>query len=303
MTPKNKTVIIIAGPTAVGKTAMAISVAQHFNTEIISADSRQCYQELNIAVARPSVEELSLVPHHFIATHSIHQKITAAFFEAYALEKAALLFEQKEVVVLVGGTGLYIRAFEEGLDAIPEIPAHIREELSQQYKMNGIIWLQEAVKKQDPLFYATGEIQNPHRLLRALEVFKATGQSIVTFKSGAKKKRPFNIIKIALHLPKEVLYHNINQRVEQMMVAGLEEEALQLNPYRHLTALQTVGYKELFSYFDGAISRTEAVEAIKRNTRQYAKRQLTWFKKDPQFTWFTPFEQKALLNCISTKIG
>lgn len=302
MNAKNKTVVIIAGPTAVGKTAMAIAVAQHFNTEIISADSRQCYCELNIGVARPSLEELTLVPHHFIATHSIHQKVTAAVFEKFALEKAEQLFHSNDVVVMVGGTGLYIKAFEEGLDTIPEIPDDIREEISQQYDEHGLAWLQGEVEKLDPLFYAKGEIKNPHRLLRALEVFKATGQSIVTYKSGAKKHRPFNIIKLALHLPKEDLHTNINQRVDHMISAGLEEEARLLIPHCHLTALQTVGYKELFSYFDGDITHAEAVETIKRNTRQYAKRQLTWFRKDPSFTWFTPLEQKEVLDCITSKL-
>lgn len=301
MAQKNKTVVLIAGPTAVGKTAMAITVAQHLQTEIISADSRQCYRELNIGVARPSVAELSAVPHHFIATHSIHQKVTAAVFEQYALEKAATLFQHHHTIVMVGGTGLYIKAFEEGLDAIPEIPANIREELNQQYTIEGLGWLQHEVEKGDPLFYASAEIQNPHRLLRALEVLKATGQSITSFKKGEKKIRPFHIQKIALQLPKEALHQNINKRVEQMMMQGLEEEARSLLPHRHLTALQTVGYKELFHYFDGTLSRTQAVEAIKQNTRQYAKRQLTWFKKDPSFSWFTPFEQKGILDCITLK--
>lgn len=301
MAQKNKTVVLIAGPTAVGKTAMAITVAQHLKTEIISADSRQCYRELNIGVARPSVAELSAVPHHFIATHSIHQKVTAAVFEQYALDKAATLFENHDTIVMVGGTGLYIKAFEEGLDAIPEISANIRVELNQKYKIEGLGWLQQEVEKCDPLFYASGEILNPHRLLRALEVVKATGQSITIFKKGEKKARPFHIHKIALHLPKEELHQNINKRVDQMMTDGLEEEARSLLPHRHLSALQTVGYKELFQYFDADLSRTQAVEVIKQNTRQYAKRQLTWFKKDSSFTWFTPFEQKAILDCITLK--
>lgn len=303
MTEKKKTIILIAGPTAVGKTAMAIAVAKHYHTEIISADSRQCYAELNIGVARPSAEELAAVPHHFIASHSIHQRVTAAVFETYALEKANELFQKLDTVVMVGGTGLYIKAFEEGLDAIPEIPAVLRETIIEEYNSSGLDWLKQAVQQEDPLFYATGEIENPHRLMRALEVFRATGQSITTYKSGNKKQRPFKILKLALHLPKEELHHNISVRIDKMMEEGLEGEVRSLLPYRHLTALQTVGYKELFQYMDGTRTLKAAIEDIKKNTRHYAKRQMTWFRKDPSFTWFSPSEQNAVLACINRNRG
>lgn len=296
-----KTVIVIAGPTAVGKTAMAIQVAQHLDTEIISADSRQCYKELNIGVARPSVQELATVPHHFIASHSIHHKVTAATFEQYALKKAAKIFEKKDTLVMVGGTGLYIRALEEGLDDIPDIPPEIRAQIVNEYEEKGLIWLQETVQKHDPLFYEMGEIKNTHRLMRALEVYRTTGQSIVQYKKGEKKKRPYQFLKLALHLPKEILQQHINFRVDAMINEGLEHEVQELLPYQELQALQTVGYQEMFAYFKGNLSGAAAIEQIKIHTRQYAKRQLTWFKKDKSYKWFEPAEQKSLLACIDAE--
>ena len=293
MDKKEKTIIIIAGPTAVGKTAVAIKLAKEFGTEIISADSRQCYKEMNIGVARPSLEELSQVKHHFIASHSIQEKVNAATFEQYALEKAAGIFKEKNVAVMVGGTGLYIKAFCEGLDEIPKVPEAIRNQINDAYKKEGLDWLQQKVKEVDPLFYNEGETKNPHRLLRALEVYQATGKSIQDFKKGNKVIRPFNVVKIALHLPKDQLHQNINTRVDQMMEMGLLEEVRSLIPYKHLKALQTVGYTELFDFLANKISLPEAVALIKQNTRRYAKRQLTWFRKDEEFKWF---ETKDVLH-------
>ncbi|HYH15997.1 MAG TPA: tRNA (adenosine(37)-N6)-dimethylallyltransferase MiaA [Flavisolibacter sp.] len=284
----NKTVIIIAGPTAVGKTALGIEAATYFQTEIISADSRQCYKELSIGVARPTPEELAAVTHHFIGSHSIREKVTAATFEQYALEKAATLFEQHDVVVMVGGTGLYIKAFCEGLDEVPEVAEEIRKQIIGQYQEQGMEWLQSQVQEKDPKFYMVGETQNPHRLMRALEVVMATGESILNFRTGIKKERPFNVIKIALDLPREQLHHNINTRVDKMITQGLVDEVRTVVPYKTNTALQTVGYKEIFSYLDGEINLEEATELIKRNTRQYAKRQLTWFRKDKEYQWIAP---------------
>ena len=289
-----KTVIIIAGPTAVGKTAVAVELARTLQTEIISADSRQCYRELKIGVARPSEEELQLVPHHFIASHSIHEKLDAAFFENYALQKAAQIFQHHDYAVMVGGTGLYIRAFCEGMDAIPSIPEAIRNEISQVYAQQGLSWLQQQVQQLDPQFYREGEIQNPRRLMRALEVFKATGKSILSFRKGVAADRPFQTIKFALNLPREQLHRNINQRVEGMMEAGLLAEVESLVPYQHLNALQTVGYKELFDYLNGQCTLADAVTDIKTNTRQYAKRQLTWFRKDTTYNWITPETERIL---------
>jgi tRNA dimethylallyltransferase len=291
----SKKIIIIAGPTASGKTAVAIELAQHFQTEIISADSRQCYKELKVGVARPSEKELTAVKHHFIASHSIHQKVTAATFEDYALEKAAEIFLKRDVIIMVGGTGLYIKAFCEGMDEIPDVPVEVHNSITQAYRENGLSWLQEEVKRLDPRFYSNGEIQNPQRLMRALEVFKATGRSIFDFRKGEKAKRDFEITRIALDLPKAQLHENINHRVDEMMKAGLLEEVRSLIPYQHLNALQTVGYKELFSFFNGEVPLHDAVENIKKNTRQYAKRQLTWFRKDKEFRWVTREQAAGLM--------
>jgi tRNA dimethylallyltransferase len=291
-----KTVIIIAGPTAVGKTAVAIQLAKHFSTEIISADSRQCFKELNIGVARPSPEELQQVPHHFIASHSINEDVNAATFEQYALAKTNELFRKHDVVVMVGGTGLYIKAFCEGLDTIPAIDPVIRENIIKEYEEKGLDWLQQQVQQKDPAFYASGEIQNPQRMMRALEVIASTGQSILSFRKNEKTERPFNIIKIGLELPKEDLHRNIHTRVDAMMEAGLLEEVKQLAACKNLNALQTVGYKELFDYLDGSLSLKDAVERIKINTRQYAKRQMTWFKKDIPIKWFAPAQVKGMIE-------
>lgn len=296
---KAKTVIVIAGPTAVGKTAVAIDLAREWGTEIISADSRQCYRELNIGVARPSLEELAAVPHHFIASHSIHQKVTAATFEQYALEKAEEIFRTKEIVVMVGGTGLYIKAFCEGMDEVPDVPEAVRNAILEHYDQYGLTWLQEEVKKNDPKFYEVGETQNPQRLMRALEVVRATGHSILYYRKGTKVDRPFRVVKLALTLPKEELHHRINTRVAQMMEHGLLEEVRSLIPYQHLNALQTVGYKELFDYFKGLVPLQEAVEAVKKNTRQYAKRQMTWFRKDTEYAWFASGEGSKIKEHLS----
>ncbi len=295
----NKTVIIIAGPTAVGKTAVAIRLAKYFETEIISADSRQCFKELSIGVARPSEQELKEVPHHFIASHSVQEELTAATFEQFALQKINELFQVNDIVVMVGGTGLYIKAFCEGLDLIPEIDPAIRQEIVRSYEASGINWLQEQLEKKDPLFSQAGEMQNPQRMMRALEVVESTGQSILSFRKGEKVKRDFNIIKIGLELPKAELHSSIHMRVDNMMEAGLLEEVKRLVHFRNLNALQTVGYAEIFEYIDDNISLQKAMEQIKTHTRQYAKRQLTWFKKDKEFTWFHPSQVEKLKGIIT----
>jgi len=298
MSAGRKTMIVVAGPTAVGKTAVAIQLAKHFATSIISADSRQCYKELNIGVARPSEQELAAVNHYFIASHSIQDEITAAGFEQYALQKATELFQQQDTVVMVGGTGLYIKAFCEGLDLIPAVDPAIREQIISNYNSKGLVWLQEQVQQKDPAFYTSGEIQNPQRMMRALEVLESTGQSVLSFRKGEKTQRDFNIIKIGLELPKEELHQRIHTRVDQMMQAGQLEEVKGLIPYKHLNALQTVGYKELFEYLEETISMEKAVEQIKINTRQYAKRQMTWFKKDEEMKWFAPFQTDEIIRSV-----
>ena len=294
--PKQKTVVIICGPTAVGKTTAAIALAKHFQTEIISADSRQCFKELRIGVARPSDEELKEVPHHFIASHSINENINAAFFEQYALRKVNELFKDHDVIVMVGGTGLYIKAFSEGLDEIPPIDETIRKSISENYEEHGLSWLQEEVRRKDPEFYKVGEIQNPQRMMRALEVVESTGQSILSFRKNTRIKRPFNIVKIGLKLPKEELHLNVNSRVDKMIEVGLIEEVRSLQGYRDVNALQTVGYSEIFEHLDRKISLEAAIEEIKKNTRQYAKRQMTWFKKDKEINWVNAKQISGIIS-------
>jgi tRNA dimethylallyltransferase len=300
---KNKTVIIIAGPTAAGKTAVAIELAKHFKTEIISADSRQCFKELNIAVARPSEEELQQVKHHFIASHSIQEEVNAAVFENYALEKTNELFQEHDTVVMVGGTGLYIKTFCEGLDEIPAIKPEVRNSIIEEFDEKGLAWLQEEIKLKDPEFYEAGEIQNPQRMMRALEVIESTGQSVLYFRKGKKMKRDFNIIKTGLGLTKEQLHHNINARVDKMIGNGLVQEVKNLQPYQRLNALQTVGYSEIFDYLNGKISLGEAAKNIQTNTRQYAKRQMTWFTKDKEMKWFAPLEVNEIIEFANGSRG
>jgi tRNA dimethylallyltransferase len=299
----NKTVILIAGPTAVGKTAVAIQLAKHFHTEIISADSRQCFNEISIGVAKPSAEELKEVKHYFINSHSIHETVTAASYEKYALDAVAEIFQQHDIAVMVGGTGLYIKAFCEGMDEIPAVDETLRNELQQQLQQHGIEWLQQQLQQHDPLFAEKGEMQNPQRMLRALEVVKSTGESILAFRKGEKQQRNFSIIKIGLDLPREELYNRINHRVDVMMEEGLLKEAKEVYPLRQLNALQTVGYRELFDHFDGNCSLKKAVNKIKQNSRHYAKRQLTWFRRDEAMKWFHPSQLKEIIQLISTEIS
>ncbi|WP_407521128.1 tRNA (adenosine(37)-N6)-dimethylallyltransferase MiaA [Lacibacter sp. MH-610] len=298
----NKTVILIAGPTASGKTSLAIHLAQHFRTAIISADSRQCFKEISIGVAKPTVEELKVVPHYFINTHSVHDTVTAAGFEAYALDCAEKLFREHDALIMAGGTGLYINAFLNGMDEIPAVDETIRMQLTALYEANGISWLQKELQRRDPLFAASGAMQNPQRMLRALEVLESTGQSIVHYQKGIKKKRPFHTIKIGLDLPREELYDRINHRVDIMIKDGLLQEVQGLLHLQHLNALQTVGYRELFDYFKGEINLDTAISKIKQNTRHYAKRQLTWFKRDEEIKWFHPQELHDIETYIQQQL-
>ena len=283
-----KICIVIAGPTAVGKTTLAIQLAQQFNTQIISADSRQCFKELNIGVAKPSPEQLQLVKHYFINSHSVTEDINAVVFEQYALKKINEIFTKHDIAVMVGGTGLYIKAFCNGIDEVPVVDMTIRKKIISEYELLGLEWLQQEVQKNDPAYFTKGEIKNPQRLMRALEVKLSSGKSILDFQTQQKKQRNFNIIKIGLELPKEELYKNINRRVDEMIEKGLPEEVKQLQQYKNLNALQTVGYRELFDYEDGILTMEKVVEQIKLNTRHYAKRQMTWFKKDMEMKWVSP---------------
>ena len=303
MSDKKNTIVIVCGPTAVGKTAVAIELAKYFNTQIISADSRQCFNELNIGVAKPSLDELNSATHHFINSHSIYENVNAGFFETYALNAANEIFLHNNIAVMVGGTGLYIKSFCEGMDAMPIIDSNIREKIKQQYESNGLLWLQEQLQLKDPVFWQTAEQQNPQRLMRALEIVEATGQSNIYFRKGDKQERNFDIIKIGLTLPREILYTSINNRVDTMMEQGLLKEVENLIPHKSLNALQTVGYKEFFSYFDGNCTLENAVEQLKKNTRHYAKRQMTWFKKDEAVQWFKPNDVEMIIGEIVAKMG
>ena len=283
---EQKTCIIISGPTAVGKTDCSIALAQKHHARIISADSRQCFTELNIGVAKPSPAQLAAVPHYFINTHSIHEEVNVKVFEKYTIGVIQQLFDSDNVVVMVGGTGLYIKAFCEGLDEVPAVEERIRKRINEEYQRMGIEWLQNEIRREDPVFFSAGEIHNPQRMMRALEVRLSTGRSLLDFHSGKKIKRDFNIKYVNLEIPRSELYDRIDRRVDAMMNAGLLKEAERLYPFRKLNALQTVGYKELFDFMEGKPlpggrqhSLENAVEEIKKNTRHFAKRQITWFKK------------------------
>ena len=280
-----KTVIIIVGPTASGKTSLSLELAAHFNTSIISADSRQCFKELNIGVAKPAIEELNSVKHYFINSHSIQENVDAQIFEKYALQAADEIFKTNNVVIMVGGTGMYIKAFCEGLDEMPEIKPDVREDIIKNYKEKGLSWLQSEVEKKDPVFWQQAEQKNPQRLVRALEIVNATGISVTAFRKNEKILRPFSIIKVGIELSKDQLHKNIESRVDKMMKNGLLEEVKSLQPFEKLNALQTVGYKEVFDHLHKKISIAEAVSRIKIHTRQYAKRQQTWFRKDKSVYW------------------
>jgi tRNA dimethylallyltransferase len=282
---KKKRVIVIVGPTASGKTALSIELARRYNTAIISADSRQCYKELNIGVAKPPAEALQSIQHYFISSHSVHDEVNAEVFEQYALNAAKEIFDWNDTAIMVGGTGMYIKAFCEGLDEIPSVDTAIRNEIIESYKQNGITWLRDEIKKKDPVFWQQAEQQNPRRLMRALEVIHSTGRSIVHFRTSQKKERSFRIIKLGIFLPRQQLHYNIDNRVNKMIADGLVDEVRSLSPYKNLNALQTVGYREVFGYIDNKLSLDEAVLQIKHNTKQYAKRQLTWFKKDASIHW------------------
>lgn len=292
-----KKLIVIAGPTAVGKTAAAIKLAQQLKTEIISADSRQFYREMSIGTAKPNAEELAQAKHHFIDSHSITENFTVGDFEKQALELLDELFKTHDQVIMVGGSGLFIQAVIQGFDDLPTADPEIREKLNLELAEKGIENLQDKLQEADPDYYNQVDLNNPQRLIRALEVFEATGKPFSSFRKAAINKRPFESIKIALNLPREELYDRINKRVDIMVEQGLIEEVRSLMPYKHLNALNTVGYSELFDYFDGKTDLHTAINLIKQNTRRFAKRQLTWFRKDQEMKWMVA-DDPNLINEI-----
>ena len=295
---QQKKLIVIVGPTAVGKTSVAITVAKHFGTEIVSADSRQIFRELNIGTAKPSPTELQQVTHHFINSHSIHEPYDAAQYGNDALMLISQRFMLHDQLILCGGSGLYVKAVCEGFDEIPAIPEAIRENLMKEYEKHGIKVLQDKMKTMDPEYFQEIDQQNPHRLIRALEVVEGTGMSIRSFQKKNKLEHPFSIVKIGLTLPREILYDRIDRRMDDMISQGLFAEAETLYPLRHINALQTVGYQEIFDYIDGKYDRDEAVRLLKRNSRRYAKRQLTWFQRDSDIIWMEPDNIDGIIEAI-----
>lgn len=299
---KNLFLICIVGPTAVGKTAMAIRVANHFHAEIISADSRQFYQELEIGTAKPTKEELSQAPHHFINSLSITEDYDVGRFEKEAIEKIAQLHEESRVVVMAGGSGLFVNAVCQGLDEFPPVKEGMREKLNQTLQSGGSDGLVDELREKDPAYAEIVDLKNPQRVIRALEVIRSTGKPFSSFRKKSVKERPFQSIKIGLTLDRNLLYERIDQRMDQMIESGLFEEAEHFLECKDLNALQTVGYQEIFPFLEGEYDKEEAIRLLKRNSRRYAKRQLTWFKKDESVHWFKPDQKMEILGFLDAEI-
>ena len=301
---ERNTLITIVGPTAIGKTALSIKLAKHFNADIISCDSRQFYKEMTIGTAVPETAELAAAHHHFIQNRSIFEEYNVGSFERDALQKLDDLFEVNPVQIMVGGSGLYVDAVLKGLDYFPEVDVKIREELTTQLQEKGIEHLQEKLKELDIETYNNIAIDNPHRIMRALEICIGSNKSYSSFKNKPKCPRNFNSIKIGLNAEREIIYNRINLRVDNMIANGLLEEAKKLHSNKKLNALQTVGYRELFSFFDGDFTKDFAISEIKKNTRRFAKRQLTWFRKDQEILWFD-YQKNSheIIKNISDKIN
>ena len=293
-----KRIIIIVGPTAIGKTALSIELAKTLNTEIISCDSRQIYKELRIGTAPPNKQELAKVKHHFIQNISVTDSYNAGSFELDAIQLIAELHKDNDSIIVVGGSGLYVDAICKGFDKMPSISSQLRRNLNRQLEEKGIGWLQEEVKELDPEFYNACDTSNPQRLLRALEIIKETRKTFSSFKTETTKQRPFNIIKIGLTIDRALLYNNINNRVDNMLEKGLLDEVYSLIPHQQLNALQTVGYKELFAFYNNETTLETAVSNIKQNTRRFAKRQITWFKKDKNTKWFESHQTEEIKTFI-----
>ena len=298
----NKLLVVIGGPTGVGKTEMAIRLALHYKTSILSADSRQVYSELSIGVGKPTAAQLEMVPHYLIGHTTISEHYSAGDYTRDALVILDRLFKAHEIVLMTGGTGLYIKAIMEGFDDIPDVPDEIKDHWTKIWKEQGTEVLTEALKKVDPDYLSSVDVANPMRLIRALSVCEATGKPYSSFRKGEKTVRPFNVLPIVLDLPREVLYHRIDQRVLQMIELGWIEEAISLLPHRNLKALQTVGYNELFSFFDGDITLDTAISSIQQSTRRYAKRQLTWWRHQGEWHSFSPDDVSSIIKIIDIEL-
>lgn len=299
---KEKTLVSVVGPTAIGKTALAIQLAQYFDTEIISADSRQFFKEMEIGTAKPNINELGAAKHHFIDSHSIQQLFSTGDFEVEGLKKLEEIFAHHDLAIMVGGSGLYVNALINGLDEMPEIDLSIRTQLNEQFKIEGIAPIQSKLAEVDPEYFSKVDQQNPQRMIRGLEVFLSTGQKLSSMLSATKKERPFNIVKIGLNTDRAMLYNRINSRVDQMISSGLIKEVESLSAFRTYNALNTVGYSEIFEYLDEKISLEDAISSIKQNTRRFAKRQLTWFRRDEEINWFEPDQGNQVIDHIEMLI-
>ncbi len=298
----HKTLIVLTGPTGIGKTTVGINIAQHFNTEIVSSDSRQIFKELRIGTAVPNKNELAAVKHHFIHSHTITENYNASKYETEAMQLLEKLFQQKDIIVLVGGSMLYIDAICKGIDIMPDVDPEIRNSLNVQLKKEGIESLRLQLKKQDPDYYKIVDLKNPSRIIHALEICLMTGKPYSSFRSKTNKKRPFSIIKVGLNCDRKILHNRINKRVDLMIKMGLEKEAKSVYQQKHLNSLNTVGYRELFAFFDGEIPIEKAIELIKRNSRRYARKQLTWFRKDKKMKWFEPKQTEEIIEYIECGI-
>lgn len=293
-----KYLIVIAGATAVGKTDLCVQIARDLKCDIISADSRQFFKELSIGTAKPSVQEMQGVKHHFVDFIAIDQEFSAGKFELEVLRLLPELFRKNHLVLMTGGSGLYIQAVCQGMNDIPDVDIKFRKELYEELEIHGLHMLLEELKIKDPDYYNLVDKSNPQRIVRALEICRGSGQPYSSFRTDERVNRDFKVIKIGIERERDELFERINLRMDQMINDGLFEEVSQFNDKRHLNALKTVGYKEVFGYFDGDYDYEEAIRLLKRNTRRYAKRQLTWFKKDPEFTWFHPDEKDKIIKHI-----
>ena len=302
MTTNTKYLIVIVGPTGSGKSDLAIEIAERYGAPIISTDSRQFYRGIPIGTAQPDAEQLQRVEHHFIASHDLKQEFNCGAYETEALAKLDELYRKHDIVVAVGGSGLYIKALCEGMDSLPEAEPELREELARRLRSEGLESLCEELHQRDPAYYEEVDRNNPARVLRALEVCITTGLPYSSMRTGEKRQRPFNIIKLGIDMERERLYERINRRVDVMMQQGLEQEARAVYHLRTLNSLQTVGYREMFDYFDGTISRDEAIELIKRNSRRYAKRQMTWFRRDEEIKWVDTANKQIIEEYLDSKI-